>query len=237
MPDPNRIETLRILILGRGKTGSAVAEIARERGHSVMALGSEENAGGKAIDAAWAARADVAIEFTTPEAAPENLRALLNAGLCVVVGTTGWYDFLPEMTSLAGNNEVSLLHGTNFSLGVQAFFRAARELARSLPEYALSIEETHHVAKKDAPSGTALALKDEVERVSQQQAQIVSHREGDAAGLHVLTVSSAEEALTLRHEAFSRRGFALGAVRAAEWLAAQPTPGVWSFADVAPLLR
>ena len=227
----------KFLILGRGKTGSAVAETARERGHAVTVMSSAENPRGSALTASLLAPFDVVIDFTTPEAVLDNLRLLLTAGARVVVGTTGWHHALPQMQALAAEHEALLLYGTNFSLGVQAFFRAARELARSLPGYALSIEETHHVTKKDAPSGTALTLKQAVEEMSQRQAQIASHREGDAAGLHVLTLRSPEETLSLRHEAFSRKGFALGAVRAAEWLLAQEQPGVWDFAQAATALR
>lgn len=228
---------LRILVLGRGKTGSVVAAIARDRGHSVTVLGSDAASEGRAIDGALAANAEVAIDFTTPAAVLPNLRVLLGGGLRVVVGTTGWYRSLPEIAALAKQHNASLLYGTNFSLGVQAFFRAARELAAALPGYGLSIEETHHVTKKDAPSGTALTLQSIVQQAARAQAPIASHRHGDAAGLHVLTLSSPEETLTLQHEAFSREGFAAGAVLAAEWLAEQEEPGVWEFADVAPLLH
>jgi 4-hydroxy-tetrahydrodipicolinate reductase len=200
-------------------------------------LGSAENPEACALTPALLAQIDVVLDFTTPAAVLVNLRALLPLGACVVAGTTGWHAALPAMKELAEQHEASLLHGTNFSLGVQAFFRAARELAQSLPGYELRIEETHHITKRDAPSGTALTLKQVVEQVSQEQTQIISHREGDASGLHVLTLSSPEETLTLQHESFSRLGFATGAVRAAEWLLAQLAPGVWEFGEVAPLLR
>ncbi len=227
----------RLLILGRGKTGSFVAEAARERGHSVRVLGSDENPQAHALTPSLLAEIDVAIDFTTPEAVLANLRALLPLGTKVVVGTTGWYASLPEMAELAREHGASLLHGTNFSLGVQAFFRAARELAQSLPSYEPDIEETHHITKKDSPSGTALTLQRVIERASGQQARITSHREGDAAGLHVLTLRSREETLTLQHESFSRKAFAVGAVRAAEWLSTRVHTGVSAFSDIAPGLQ
>lgn len=229
-----------LLILGRGKTGSAVAVAARARGHAVQVLNAADNAAGNALGAAALASIgpiDAVIDFTTPAAVLDNLQALLPQGASVVVGTTGWYAQLPALTTLAQNSGARLLHGTNFSLGVQAFFRAARLLAQALPTYTLAIDETHHVTKKDAPSGTALTLKQVVEEVSQQHAQIASHREGDAAGLHVLTLRSDFETITLEHEASSRAGFAEGAVLAAEWLIAQAGPGVWNFSDIAPLLQ
>jgi 4-hydroxy-tetrahydrodipicolinate reductase len=225
----------RILVLGRGRTGSLVARIAAERGHSVQVLSADENQDGRALTPGLIATVDVAIDFTTPEAVPASLRSLLSHGVRVVVGTTGWYSSLAEMEQIALANGGSLLHGTNFSLGVQAFFRGARELVRGLPDAALSIDETHHVTKKDAPSGTALTLQRVVERASGLSAPITSHREGDAAGLHRLTVRMPHENVTLTHEAGSRESFAMGAVRAAEWLVEQPA-GVSDFSDVAPLL-
>ena len=123
------------------------------------------------------------------------------------------------------------------SRNVAAFLRAARELARALPDYRLHIEETHHITKKDAPSGTALTLQRVVEEASPQHAPIQSHREGDAAGLHVLTLTSEDETLTLRHESRSRRAFADGAVRAAEWLASQDEKREFDFAEIAFLLN
>ena len=226
----------KLLILGQGKTGSTVAEIARERGHSVRTLASRDNEQARALTADLIATIDVVIDFTTPEAVLINLRALLPLGAKVVVGTTGWYAHLPEMTELAERHGASLLHGTNFSLGVQAFFRAARELARALPDYELSIEETHHVTKKDAPSGTALKLQRVVEDASSQEAPITSHREGDAAGLHVLRFKNEDETLMLQHESRSRRAFAEGAVRAAEWLAVQEHIGIRDFPEVSGII-
>lgn len=227
----------RFLILGRGKTGAAVTEVARERGHSVRVLAAAENVDGSALTAQLLSGVDVAIDFTTPDAVLPNLRAMLTAGARVVVGTTGWYQQLPEMQLLAMAHGGFLLHGTNFSLGVQAFFRAAQVLAQALPSYSMAIDETHHVTKKDAPSGTALTLQRVVEEASQQKVQIRSYREGDAAGLHVLRLQSPYETLTLEHEASSRIGFATGAVLAAEWLLQQDKAATWDFAAVAPLLQ
>ncbi len=224
---------MQLLVLGRGKTGGMVAEIARERGHSVTVLGGSENAGASALAAEFVGGFDAVIDFTTPAAVPGNLRALLGAGARVVVGTTGWYTELPGLSTLALEHSASLLYGTNFSVGVQAFFRAARTLAGALPGYSFSIREVHHVAKKDAPSGTALTLQAVVREALGGSAEvpIESVREGDVPGLHVLEARSANDLVTLRHDAFSRRGFAEGAVRAAEWLAGQ-SAGVWDFAQV-----
>ncbi len=229
-----------LLILGQGKTGSAVAQSARERGHSVQVLGSADNPQAQALTATLLATIDVVIDFTTPEAVLANLRALLPLGAKVVVGTTGWYAHLPELTALAQKHKASLLYGTNFSLGVQAFFRAARELAQALPGYDLAIEETHHTTKRDAPSGTALTLQHTVETASldgeKREALITSHRIGEAAGLHTLTLRSSAETLTLQHESHARIAFAEGVIRAAEWVFNQSGPGVWTFPEIVPLL-
>jgi 4-hydroxy-tetrahydrodipicolinate reductase len=221
-----------ILVLGKGKTGSLVAEVARERGHGVRALDIVENEHSAALTAPSLAGVDVVIDFTAPEAAIENMRAVLSLGCRIVVGTTGWYAKIDDMKALAAKRGGSLLYGTNFSIGVQKLFRLTAELAK-LEGYEFSVTETHHVTKVDAPSGTAVTLK-EILASAHPGAEIpvTSHRVGDAKGEHVVTAKSEVDFLEIRHDAFSRRGFALGAVRAAEWLAAQKAPGVWDFREI-----
>src|SRR6516165_8834078 len=148
-----------ILVLGKGKTGSLVAEVARERGHGVRALDINDNQKASALTAPNLAGVDVVIDFTAPEAAVENMRAVLSLGKRIVVGTTGWYSQLAEVRELAARRGGGLLYGTNFSIGVQNLFRLTAELA-NLEGYKFSIDETHHVTKVDAPSGTALTLKE-----------------------------------------------------------------------------
>jgi 4-hydroxy-tetrahydrodipicolinate reductase len=207
------------LILGKGKTGSLVAEIARERGHGVRALDVNENQHASALTAPNLA----------PEAAVENIRAVLSLGGRIVVGTTGWYAHLDELKSKAKNGG-ALLYGTNFSIGVQKLFRLTAALA-GLEGYAFSIDETHHTSKLDAPSGTAITLKEIIQSVRPGiEIPIASHRVGDANGEHVVTAVSDYDTLQLRHDARSRRGFALGAVRAAEWLANKQ--GVYDFREI-----
>ena len=223
------------LVLGRGKTGSLVAQVAHERGHGVRVVGEEENRNATALTAPFLAGFDAVIDFTTPEAVVHNLRACLANGAHVVVGTTGWYQHLKDMRSLALRKDAGLLYGTNFSVGVQTLFHLTRELARALPHYQYAISETHHAGKKDAPSGTALTLKQLLEAGNPAlQVEITSHREGDASGLHVVQARSESDCIELRHEAFSRRGFAEGAVRAAEWVADKS--GVWEFHEIAAQL-
>jgi 4-hydroxy-tetrahydrodipicolinate reductase len=220
-----------LLILGRGKTGSVVAEVARDRGHSVRVIGEEENRDASALTRPLLAQMDAVIDFTTPEAVVHNLRACLSSGAHVVVGTTGWYDRLEEMRALCQRREAAMLYGTNFSIGVQTLLRLARELALSARGYSMHISETHHAGKKDAPSGTALSIQQVMrEAVPGLAVEIRSEREGDAAGIHVIEARSESDALTIRHEAFSRRGFAEGAVRGAEWLASRT--GCYAFSEV-----
>ncbi|HEY1159708.1 MAG TPA: dihydrodipicolinate reductase C-terminal domain-containing protein [Terracidiphilus sp.] len=219
-----------ILVLGKGKTGSLVAQVARERGHGVRALDITENQHASALTAPSLAGVDVVIDFTTPEAAVENMRAVLALGARIVVGTTGWYAHLDEMKALAIRRHAALLYGTNFSMGVQKLFRLTAELAQ-LEGYTFSIAETHHISKLDAPSGTGITLKEIIqEEQPNAVVEITSHRVGDAKGEHIVTATGPDDVLELRHNANSRRGFALGAVRAAEWLNGKS--GAWDFREI-----
>jgi 4-hydroxy-tetrahydrodipicolinate reductase len=223
-----------ILVLGKGKTGSLVAEVARERGHGVRALDINDNLHASALTAPNLAGVDVVIDFTAPEAAIENMRAVLALGGHIVVGTTGWYGKVNDMKALAIQRGGGLLYGTNFSIGVQKLFQLTAELAK-LDGYKFSIDETHHVTKLDAPSGTAITLKEIIVGVrpgpkADIDVPIESHRVGDAKGEHVVRAVSDCDVLELRHDAHSRRGFALGAVRGAEWLAGKT--GAWEFREI-----
>jgi 4-hydroxy-tetrahydrodipicolinate reductase len=219
------------LVLGKGKTGSLVAEVARERGHGVRVLDLRENRGAASITGPTLAGVDAVIDFTNAESAVQNIRAVLALGGRIVVGTTGWYaalDGLRVKTSRGG----ALLYGTNFSIGVQKLFRLTEELAK-LDGYTFSITETHHTTKLDAPSGTAVTLQEILSAAHPGvEIPITSHREGDASGEHVVTAKSDVDVIELRHDASSRRGFALGAVRAAEWLAQEEKSGAWDFREI-----
>jgi 4-hydroxy-tetrahydrodipicolinate reductase len=219
-----------ILVLGKGKTGSLVAEVARERGHGVRSLDIEENASASALTAPNLAGVDVVVDFTTPEAAVENMRAVLALGGRIIVGTTGWYAKLNEMKAHAVQRGGGLLYGTNFSIGVQKLFQMTEELAK-LEGYKFSIDETHHISKLDAPSGTALTLKEIILSARPGiDVPVESHRVGDAKGEHIVRAVSDHDLLELRHDAHSRRGFALGAVRGAEWLCGKQ--GAWEFREI-----
>jgi 4-hydroxy-tetrahydrodipicolinate reductase len=218
------------LVLGKGKTGTLVAEVARERGHGVRALDINENEHASALTAPTLAGVDAVIDFTAPEAAVENMRAVLSLGSRIVVGTTGWYAQLAEMKAIALKRGGGLLYGTNFSIGVQKLFRLTAELAK-LEGYKFSVSETHHTTKLDAPSGTALTLKGIIQEARPDiEIPVTSQRVGDAKGEHIVTAASEYDVLELRHDAHSRRGFALGAVRGAEWLAGKS--GAWEFREI-----
>ena len=219
------------LVLGRGKTGSLVATVAHERGHGVRVVGEEENRSAAALTAPFLAGFDAVIDFTTPEAAVHNIRACLANGARVVVGTTGWYRHLEDLRAVCARRGGALLYSTNFSVGVQALFRVARDLALAAPGYQFSITETHHSTKIDKTSGTALSLKKILETAQPGlTVEIASKREGDVTGIHVIEARSENDAIELKHEAFSRRGFAEGAVRAAEWIAGRA--GCWDFQEI-----
>lgn len=219
------------LILGRGKTGSVVAKVAHERGHSVRVIGEEENRDASALTPPLLAQVDAVIDFTTPQAVIPNLRACLANSAHVVVGTTGWYDRLEDIRALCERRGAALLYGTNFSVGVQALLRLSHELALGAAGYIVRIIETHHAGKKDAPSGTALSIQQTMQAAAPGLVvEITSAREGDVAGVHVIEARSESDVLTVRHESFSRRGFAEGAVRGAEWLATRT--GCYNFSDV-----
>ena len=224
---------MRVLVLGHGKTGKLVAEVAAEHGHSVHVLDAKENPQARALTAPFVTGFDAVIDFTNAEAAVQNMRACLANGAHMVIGTTGWYGRVSDMRDLAARKNAGLLYGTNFSVGVQAMLGAAEVLGKELKAagYRFRIEETHHVTKLDAPSGTALTLAEVVKQATGlAEVRVESVREGDAAGLHVLVAESDADRLELRHESFSRRSFAEGAVRAAEWIRSRT--GSYDFKDV-----
>ncbi len=225
---------MRILVLGHGKTGKLVAEVAAEHGHSVHVLDAKENKDAAALTAPFVTGFDVVIDFTTPEAVLTNMRACLANGAKMVIGTTGWYEKLPDMKALAERRGAGLLYGTNFSLGVQLMLELTRTMAAALKDagYSFSIEETHHTSKLDSPSGTALTLRDAVNASigMNREVQIKATRVGEVEGIHSLVAKGPSDTLTLTHESHSRRPFAEGAVRAAEWLCTRT--GVYDLRDV-----
>jgi 4-hydroxy-tetrahydrodipicolinate reductase len=224
------------LVLGRGKTGRVVAEVAAKRGHSVRVIGEEENTNASALTAPMLAGFDAVFDFTTPQAVIPNVRACLANGARVVVGTTGWYDKLNEVRGICDRRNGAMVYGANFSVGIQVMYRLARQLGPIAPGFEFSISEVHHREKKDQPSGTALALKQALlEGDPSLKVEIVSHREGDHVGTHTIIAKSGDDVIELKHEALSRSSFADGAVRAAEWLCGKT--GCFDFKEIYPQLR
>lgn len=222
---------MNLLILGRGKTGSLVAEVARSRRHHVRVLSAAENLGGSALTPDALATTDVLIDFTTPAAAVANAEACIRAKKNLVVGTTGWYEQLPRLREMVISAKTGFLYGSNFSIGVNLFFEIVATAGAALKyDYSGQIFERHHAQKKDAPSGTAITLQKIVRESGGQEVEIVSFREGDAVGMHELVFNSSGDGIYLCHDAKSRLGFAEGAVRAAEWLAAKT--GFYEFRNV-----
>lgn len=222
---------MRMLILGRGKTGRVVAEIARERGHSVQVLDARENQDAGSLTPPSLASFEVVLDFTTPEAVIPNLRACLATGAKVVVGTTGWYGQLEDMRSLTLRKHAALLYSANFSFGVQMLYQLAKLLGNEAGGYQFQIDEIHHTEKLDSPSGTALALQKVLASTKHgSSTTIQAHRVADAIGTHRLEVANQDERIVIEHQAMSRRSFASGAVRAAEWLSTRT--GCYDFQDV-----
>jgi 4-hydroxy-tetrahydrodipicolinate reductase len=225
-----------LLVLGRGKTGSLVAEVARQRGHEVRVLGSAENRNAAGLTAEALRNVAVVIDFTTPQTVLNNIAACAHARKNMVVGTTGWYDKLPRIREVVAQSGIGLLYASNFSVGVNVFFEIARTAAAALQHgYAGEIIERHHAQKKDAPSGTAVVLQKIVRDSGGQELEIVSLREGETVGLHEIVLDSTNDTIRLAHDAKSRRGFAQGAVRAAEWLVGRS--GFFDFREVWRELR
>jgi 4-hydroxy-tetrahydrodipicolinate reductase len=224
---------MNVLILGRGKTGSLVADVARERRHQVTVIGAGDNPRASALTAERLAPITMVIDFTTPTAVLGNVEACMRAKKSIVVGTTGWYGELPRIRQVVEDPGcgIGLLYAANFSVGVNLFFEVARSAAAALQhEYFGQIFERHHAQKKDAPSGTAMALQKVVQDSAGTQLEITSFREGDVVGMHELVLDSPADTIYLCHTAKSRRGFAEGAVRAAEWLVGKK--GIFDFKDV-----
>ena len=222
---------MNLLLLGHGKTGSLVAEVARQRKHQVRVMRARDNPHASALTADNLGNIDLVIDFTTPHAVLENISACIGCSKNIVVGTTGWYGELPNIRKLVEAGGTALLFGANFSIGVNLFFDIARTSAAALQHgYYGQIFERHHVHKKDAPSGTAVAIQREVQQASGSEPEIISFREGDVVGMHELVYNSPNDNIYLCHDAKSRLGFAEGAVRAAEWLAGKK--GFYDFKDV-----
>ncbi|HET6254785.1 MAG TPA: 4-hydroxy-tetrahydrodipicolinate reductase [Puia sp.] len=235
---------MKIALIGYGKMGHAIEEIARARGHEIVLKVSIENVEDNTVSNIQ--KAGVAIEFTGPHSAYDNILRCLDAGVPVVSGSTGWLDRLEEVRSYCHSRNGAFLYASNFSVGVNIFFEVNRRLAAlmaSHPEYEVRITEIHHTEKKDAPSGTAISLADQIlEKIPRKKGwvnhisdnldelEILSERTDPAPGTHRIEYYSAIDTIEIIHTAHNRRGFAMGAVLAAEFL--QGKKGIYQMNDV-----
>lgn len=236
---------MNIAIIGYGTMGKAIERLAATEHCTVVSIYHDEHRLTEAIDAPW----DVAIDFSVPSAVLHNAEIVAKSGKGLVIGTTGWYASMPQLQELANRYSLGCVVGSNFSVGVQMFFRLARAaglLVNNTPEYDVAIHETHHVRKTDSPSGTALTLStiilDEVTRkeyiqtetqhgrIDPQALHVTSTRVGDVAGRHVITIDGPDDRIELIHNAQNREGFARGALRAARWIAGKQ--GLFNFTEV-----
>jgi 4-hydroxy-tetrahydrodipicolinate reductase len=223
---------MKIAIIGYGKMGKKIEEIARERGHQIVSIIDINNFND--IFSEKFASADVALEFTIPQMAEKNIRAAWQQNVRVVSGTTGWNEQLDILKNELQNNDNTLFWTPNFSLGVNIFFEINKKLAKiinNFRQYKAGITEIHHTQKKDAPSGTAISLAnvilENIERKTtwtlspekdENSIEIQAIRQGEVAGTHIVEYDSPQDTITLTHEAKGRDGFALGAVLAAEFV-------------------
>ncbi|MBX3288225.1 MAG: dihydrodipicolinate reductase [Acidobacteria bacterium] len=225
---------MKIALIGYGKMGRLISKLAGDSGHGIVVTVSESHAGLSADELAETLRAaDVAIDFTAADAVRRNVEACMIAGIPIVVGTTGWNSQKDEIERLVNDSGGSLVYGANFSIGVNLFFKIAEysaELFAKFPEYEVFIEEQHHSQKKDAPSGTALKLKELVKKHIDAEFEIPATRAGNIPGTHRVGFDAAADQILLTHTARNREGFARGAIMAAEWI--KTRKGFFEFSDV-----
>jgi 4-hydroxy-tetrahydrodipicolinate reductase len=230
MPD-----TRKLAIVGYGKMGRLIEQLAPEYGFTVaLKLDEFNNAGGEGVTKENFAGIDVAIDFSIPAAVRRNVEAISALGVNIVVGTTGWLEHLNSVKAAVAANNTGLVWSPNYSVGVNAFFRLVKEAARLLanqPEYGAWAWEVHHSSKKDAPSGTLLKLVEEMKKGGYaRNIDVSSNRAGSHPGTHEIGFDSAADTVTLRHTARSREGFARGALKAAQWVAGKK--GFHEFGDI-----
>lgn len=230
---------MKIALLGYGKMGKVIERIALDRGHEIS-LKKSRNASFDGLELA-----DVAIDFSIPNAAVTNISTCFEKGIPVISGTTGWLEAYPKMVQLCEEKQGAFIYGSNFSLGVNIFFELNSYLAKMMTQfsqYKTSIQEIHHTQKLDAPSGTAITLAEEIinnsdysswaldNAKSSDELVINAERIPNVPGTHIITYQSAVDTIEIKHEAHNREGFALGAIVAAEWLLGKK--GVFTMKDV-----
>ncbi len=234
---------MKIALFGYGKMGRAIESIISTKDEIVLKVNSKNRPN---LTAADLKGIDVAIDFSNPESAIDNIHLCFDAHLPIVVGTTAWYDRFEEVKERAHQEKQSLFYATNFSIGVNIFFKLNQQLAQLMsdfPDYKIEMSETHHIQKKDAPSGTAITLAEGIlnthpaynkwineSAIDSDIIPIISHREEDVKGTHQIRYISEIDEITIEHKAFSRLGFAQGALVAARWLDGKQ--GVYTMTDI-----
>ena len=219
---------MKIAILGNGKMGKRIGELAKINGDKIVAV-SSSNRPAISIDLSVA---DVAIDFSTPSSAFENISHAINSGIPVISGTTAWLEKMQDIEKLCIERNGAFLYASNFSLGMNIFFELNKKLAELMKnhKYESQIHEIHHTEKLDSPSGTAIALADQMENILNTKSQITTDRIDDVPGIHQITYGSSVDEIEIRHIAKNRDGFAMGAIIAAEWIIGKK--GVFSMKDV-----
>jgi 4-hydroxy-tetrahydrodipicolinate reductase len=219
---------MKIAILGNGRMGQHISKLAKKRGHTITCVSSSENPA-HTLDIN---SADVAIDFSTPNTAFNNISHALESGIPVISGTTGWLDKLSKIEALCTNKSGAFLYASNFSLGMNIFFELNKKLAKLMrnQNYESSIHEIHHTQKLDTPSGTAKTLGKQMDGVLKNNTPITAERIGDVTGAHTVTYRSSVDEIEIKHTAKNRDGFAMGAIIAAEWI--QNKQGIFNMQDV-----
>lgn len=235
---------MKIALIGYGKMGKAIEEVATENDDEIVLKISSANK--EELTSANIKNADAAIEFTNPHTAAENIKKCFDANVPVVCGTTGWLKDLPAIKSYCSKKNGAFLYASNFSVGVNLFFALNKYLAVLMSkhnEYDVSVEETHHTQKKDAPSGTAITLAEQIlekiktkknwvnnKTANEDELEIISKRINDVPGIHTIQYNSAIDYIEITHSAYNRKGFAAGALLAAKFVAGKK--GIFTMQDV-----
>ena len=219
---------MKIAILGNGRMGKRISELAIERGYTIVCNSSSE----KPATTLNLSTADVAIDFSTPTTAFENISHAINSGIPVISGTTGWLKNLKEIEDLCNTKKGAFLYASNFSLGMNIFFEINKTLAKLMKnqKYESSLHEIHHTKKLDSPSGTAKTLSEQMDTILAKITPITAERIGDVSGTHIIKYSSTLDEIEIKHTAKNRDGFAIGALIAGKWIIGKQ--GIFSMQDV-----
>ncbi len=216
---------MKIALIGYGKMGKLIEQIALEKGHSISVIVNSNNP----IENQDFSNTDIAIDFSTPNSAYNNIKCVLTQGIPVVSGTTAWLKNLDDVKRLTIEKETGFLHASNFSIGVNLFFELNKKLSQLMhnqSEYKVSIKEIHHTEKLDIPSGTAISLKSQIPNII----DIESQRSKNVPGTHIVNYDSEIDSISIKHQAHNRKGFAQGALVAAEWIIDKK--GCFSMSDI-----